>query len=286
MRERGHEGLHFASPHPRIPASPYPRIPVSPHSRPPRPYRRFPVHADHRRVARILALLLQAAASAGSYVDYVSPIHRLWKYVVLGLTSIVFEEANPIFGGIAARNGRLGLIGVITAVAIGTWVPSIAFYFVGRWRVDWVRARWPDRQRLLDGALEIVRRHPWRASLAIRFAYGLRLPVPIACGAARLPLVLYVLASGISCWLWSALFVFLGWKAGGAALAFLGFTSRYDVRLGFIAIVLIATLFFMRRRRRIAERTAHVLSGEDIKLTETTEMPAVKRKSRYKKHLK
>ena len=213
-----------------------------------------------------------------------SPIQRLWKYVVLGLTSIVFEEANPILGGIAARHGRLGLAGVITAVAIGTWIPSIAFYFVGRWRVDWVRARWPDKQRLLDGALEIVRRHPWRASLAIRFAYGLRLPVPIACGAARLPLVLYVLASGVSCWLWSALFVLLGWKAGGAALAFLGFTSRYDVRLGFIAIVLIATLFFMRRRRRIAERTAHVLSGEDIKLTETTEMPAVKRKSRYRKH--
>ena len=39
----------------------------------------------------------------------------------------------------------------------------------------------------------------------------------------------------------------------------------------------------MRRRRRIAERTAHVLSGEDIKLTETTEMPTP-RKSRYKKH--
>lgn len=214
-----------------------------------------------------------------------SPIQRLWKYVVLGLTSIVFEEANPIFGGIAARHGRLGLTGVIAAVAIGTWIPSIAFYFVGRWRVDWVRARWPDKQRLLDGALEIVRRHPWRASLAIRFAYGLRLPVPIACGAARLPLVLYVLASGISCWLWSALFVLLGWKAGGAALAFLGFTSRYDVRLGFIAIVLIATLFFMRRRRRIAERTAHVLSGADIKLTDTTEM-AVPRKSRYKKHLR
>ena len=212
-----------------------------------------------------------------------SPIQRLWKYVVLGLTSIVFEEANPIFGGIAARHGRLGLTGVIAAVAIGTWIPSIAFYFVGRWRVDWVRARWPDKQRLLDGALEIVRRHPWRASLAIRFAYGLRLPVPIACGAARLPLVLYVLASGISCWLWSALFVLLGWKAGGAALAFLGFTSRYDVRLGFIAIVLIATLFFMRRRRRIAQKTADVLSGHHVSVLETAEMPVPRRSKGAKK---
>jgi membrane protein DedA with SNARE-associated domain len=219
------------------------------------------------RDAAILTLLLQAAASAGTYAEYVSPIARLWKYVVLGITSYVLEEANPIFGGIAARDGRLSLSAVITAVAIGTWIPSIALNLVGRWRVHWVRDRSPHRHQLLDGALEIVRRHPWRASLAIRFAYGLRIPVPIACGAAHLPIALYIIASGISCFAWSAVFVFLGWKAGGVALAFLGFTSRNDVRLAFLAIVLIATLFFMRRRRRIAERTAHVLSGEDIDLS-------------------
>jgi membrane protein DedA with SNARE-associated domain len=199
---------------------------------------------------------------------------RLWKYVVLGATSIVFEEANPIFGGLAARHARLGVLGVIVAVAVGTWLASIGLYFVGRWRIDWVRTRWPDRQPLLDSALEIVRRHPWRASLAVRFAYGLRLAVPIACGAARLPLTLYVIASGISCWVWSTLFTLLGWKAGGAALALLGFTSRYDVRLGFIAIALTVALIVMRRRRLIAERTAHLLAGKDIPVLNTTEQSA------------
>lgn len=208
-----------------------------------------------------------------------SPLQRLWKYVALGLTSIVFEEANPIFGGIAAEQGRLKLTGVILAVAVGTWIPSIALYFVGRWRIDWVRARWPDRQRLLDAALAIVQRNPWRASLVVRFAYGLRLPVPIACGAAPVSLPVYVIASGISCWAWSALFVFLGWKAGGAALAFLGFTTRYDVRLAFIAIVLIATLFFMRRRRRIADRTADLLTHHEVRVLDPSERP-VPRKSK------
>ena len=226
---------------------------------------------------------MQAAVAADRYAEYVSPIHRLWKYVALGLTSIVFEEANPIFGGIAARNGRLGLTGVILAVAVGTWIPSIAFYFVGRWRVEWVRARWPDRQRLLDAALAIVQRNPWRASLVVRFAYGLRIPVPIACGAAPVSLPVYVIASGISCWAWSALFVFLGWKAGGAALALLGFTTRYDVRLGFIAIVLIATLFFMRRRRRIAHRTADILTHHEVSVLETAERPVPRRSKRERK---
>jgi membrane protein DedA with SNARE-associated domain len=222
-------------------------------------------------------MLAQVADAASSYSDYVSPIQQLWKYVVLGLTSIVFEEANPIFGGIAASNGRLGLIAVITAVAVGTWIWSIGLYFLGRWRIEWLKARFPSWKKLLDAALALVERNPWRSSLVVRFAYGLRLPVPVACGAARVSLPVYVVASGISCWIWSALFVFLGWKAGNAAMRLLGFTTRYDVRLGFVAIVLTATLFFMRRRRLIAQRTADVLSGHEVKVYETAEMPVQKK---------
>lgn len=191
-------------------------------------------------------------------------IERLWKYTALGATSIVFEEANPILGGIAVRHGRAGLFGVIVAVALGTWLASIALYFVGRWRIGWVRTRFPDKRRLLTGALTIVRRHPWRSSLAIRFAYGLRLPLPIACGAARLPFSLYVIASGISCWLWAVAFACLGFAAGGAALRVLDFAHRLDVRLGLLALILAVVLFFMMRRRRIAERTARVLGGGEI----------------------
>lgn len=205
-------------------------------------------------------------------------LERLGKYAVLGSTSIVFEEANPILGGIASRHGRAGLIGVVVAVALGTWLASIALYFVGRWRIDWVRARFPDKRRLLIGALTVVRRHPWRASLAIRFAYGLRLPLPIACGAARLPFSLYLIASGISCWVWAVAFGYLGFAAGGAALRVLAFAHRLDVRLALLAVILSVVLFFMMRRRRIAERTAQVLGGADISFT-TEERPAMKREA-------
>jgi membrane protein DedA with SNARE-associated domain len=220
---------------------------------------------DHRRVARILALLLQAADSAAQLAEPLSPFERLWKYVALGATSILLEEANPLFGGIAARSGRLGLTGVIIAVAVGTWIPTIGLYFLGRWRIDWVRARFPSKQRLLDGALALVQRNPWRSSLAVRFAYGLRIPVPIACGAAPVSLPVYVIASGISCWVWSALFVYVGWKAGAAALELLGLATRWEVRLGFVALVLIGLLVFLRRRR-IAQRTVDVLSRHEVRL--------------------
>jgi membrane protein DedA with SNARE-associated domain len=200
--------------------------------------------------------------------------------VALGATSIVFEEANPILGGIAARHGRASLAAVIVAVAVGTWIASIALYLLGRWRIDWLRRRWPDKRRLLTGALMIVRRHPWRSSLAIRFAYGLRIPLPIACGAARLPLPLYAIASGISCWVWAAAFGYLGYAAGGAALRVLGFAQRVDVRLALLALILIVVLILVTRRRRIAERTALALGAGHISFADTGEQSVTKREAR------
>jgi membrane protein DedA with SNARE-associated domain len=206
-----------------------------------------------------------------------TPLERLWKYAALGATSIVFEEANPIFGGIAARHGRAEMLFVVVAVALGTWAASMVLYYVGRWRIDWVRQRWPEKQRLLDGALEVVRRHPWRASLSVRFAYGLRLPLPIACGAARLPVGLYAIASGVSSWVWSIAFAYLGLAFGGAALRVLAFTNRLDVKLGFIALLLSIVLVIVMRRRLIGERTARVLSGDkDIHLMTTAEREAAR----------
>jgi membrane protein DedA with SNARE-associated domain len=203
-------------------------------------------------------------------------LEKVWKYTALGASSIVFEEANPIFGGIAARHGRAGMLGVVVAVALGTWAASIGLYYVGRWRIDWVRARWPEKKPLLDGALAIVERHPWRASLAVRFAYGLRLPLPIACGAARLPVSLYAIASGISCWVWSISFAYLGLAFGHAAIRVLHFTHRLDVRLGLAALILGTILLFITRRRLIAERTALTRAGEKISMMTDDEREAQK----------
>ena len=198
-------------------------------------------------------------------------VERLWKYSALGASSIVFEEANPIFGGIAVRHGRAGMLGVVVAVTLGIWAASIILYYVGRWRIDWVRQRWPHKHRLLDSALAIVIRHPWRASLAVRFAWGLRLPLPIACGAARLPIGLYAVASGISSLVWTLVFAYLGLAFGGAAIAALRFAHSVEVRLGFVVLVLSIALFFITRRRLMAERTARVLGGDAIAMTTTAE---------------
>ena len=204
-----------------------------------------------------------------------TPLERLWKYTALGASSIVFEEANPIFGGIAVRHGRAGMVGVVVAVALGGWLASIVLYYVGRWRIDWVRARWPEKHKLMDAALAIVERHPWRASLAVRFAYGLRLPLPIACGAARMPIGLYTVGSGISSWVWSLTFAYLGLMFGGAAVVALRFTHRLEMRLTVAAVMLCVMLIFLMRRRYGVEREARIRAAEQMALLRLREQQIV-----------
>lgn len=200
-----------------------------------------------------LPLLLQRVS------QYVEPVlgfwGQLWAYVTLGATSIVTEEAAPLLGGIAAQQGHLGLVRVALAITLGTWAAHIALYYFGRWRGKWVRVRWPRAGRYLTRALRFVRRHPWRSSIAVRYAYGLRLTLPMACGAARVPLLTYVIGSGISAITWSSLFTVLGWAFGRTAVQVLRHVRRFEdvILLAGVGVVGVLLFFLTRRSQTTAD---------------------------------
>lgn len=195
--------------------------------------------------------------------ELLSDLGRLWAYVTLALTGIITEEATPLVGGLAAHDGRLDLVLVGWWIAVGTWCADILLYYLGRWRGDWVRKRWRRVRNFILRALRIVRRHPWRSSLAVRFAYGLRLTLPIACGAARVPLFIYLVGSAISSVVWSVLFTLLGWAFGRAALIVLGHVHRYEKFLIPAILVGMGIVFWIMRTRHVEEEVVEVLAGGD-----------------------
>jgi membrane protein DedA with SNARE-associated domain len=195
-----------------------------------------------------------------------------WSYVTLGAISIVVEEFAPISGGLAAHERHLVLVWVAFSVAIGSWAADIGLYVLGRWRCAWVRRRWPRFGRALTRTLMGVRRAPWRSSLAVRYAYGLRLTLPIACGAAHVPLAEYLAGSGISAFTWACLFTVIGWSFGRSAELIMHHMRRYEDVLGLAAAGLAGVLVLLYVRRperrrhdpaaRAFERELDVLSGE------------------------
>lgn len=195
---------------------------------------------------------------------------RLWAYITLGATGILTEEATPLIGGLAAHDSRLHLSLVIVWVAGGTWVADLGLYYVGRWRADWARRRWPALRRVMYRTLRIVRRHPWRSSVAVRWAYGLRLTLPIACGAARIPVWVYSIGSAISCITWSAIFTVLGWGFGRATLRVLGHVRRYEKFLVAAILIALVVVFWLMHNRHVEDEVVEVLATGD-----TDQFPAV-----------
>ena len=192
-------------------------------------------------------------------------VDRLWWYGSLALTGIITEEATPLIGGLAAHDGHILLAFAGFAVALGTWIAGILLYWIGRWRGAWVRKRFPGTRRLMLRALKIVRRHPWRSSLAVRFAYGMRLVLPMACGAARVPIVLFLTGSAVSALVWGYLFTILGWAFGHATLLALNHVRRYEWYVVAVILVAVAIGFWIARRRHFEDKSLEVLAtGDDV----------------------
>jgi membrane protein DedA with SNARE-associated domain len=172
-----------------------------------------------------------------------------WAYLLIGAISNITEELAPIGGGYAAHGGRLGLTQVAISVCIGTWVSGFGLYYLGRARGMWLRKRFPNFGRLFTRALMVVRRRPWRSSLAVRYAFGLRITLPIACGAAHVPVWEYAIGSAVSSLTWSCLFTVIGWMFGRSADVIMRHIHRFEdvLTLGGIGAVGILLFAYLRR---------------------------------------
>ena len=191
-------------------------------------------------------------------------LERLWAYITLGAMGFLVEEAAPLFGGVQAYDRNMHIVNVILAVALGTWSSGLGLYAVGRWQSHSVRKRWPRLRPLVLQAAAIVRRHPWRAALGVRFAFGLRIPLPIACGVARVPWWLFLTASAISCFVWSAMFTFTGYYLAQFAENMIGEVRRYVPMIGTVLVALMLVGAWWMRRRHVAEKTARVLDKRPL----------------------
>lgn len=199
-------------------------------------------------IVLLLAAVPVTAAVRGGFMSAMSD--SFWTYVVLGASAIITEELAPIFGGIAAHEGDLRLDRVIVALTFGGWVATALLYGIGRWKWDLIRRRWPRTRATGTIALRVVGRNPVTASFLVRMAFGLRIVLPLACGAARVPVLLYLTASLLGSAVWSAGFTLLGYAAGEAAVAVIGRLGRVGEVVGAILVTALVFAFVWWQRRR------------------------------------
>jgi membrane protein DedA with SNARE-associated domain len=178
-----------------------------------------------------------------------------WTYIVLGASAIITEELAPIFGGIAVHEGELRLVPLLLGITVGGWIATAILYALGRLKWEAIRRRFPRTRATGTVALRVVRRNPLTASFLVRFAFGLRIVLPMACGAARVPLLVYLPVSLVGSVLWTALFTAVGYAAGEAAVQAIGHLGQVGELVGAV-VVTVAILAFVRWQRRRRERKA------------------------------
>jgi len=162
------------------------------------------------------------------------------------------EEFAPLAGALAAHNGQGDIWLVALACAFGSWMHGLTLFSIGR------RARTLLQRPAFARPLQQLRTHRLKSLLGIRFAYGLRLTLPLACGAADIPSGSFALWTAISSIAWAALFATIGWFAGELAVSLIRDLRHYEVLSGAILLALGAG-FYLWRRRRTRNETGQIV---------------------------
>jgi membrane protein DedA with SNARE-associated domain len=156
---------------------------------------------------------LAAAASVGSAAG-------LELGVGLALATLVSEDLTCIAAGLLVANGRLGFGAATLACFLGIFVGDLLLVAAGRWLGRPAIERRPLRWLVSAGAVErsarwFARRGPI-VVFASRFLPGSRLPLFVAAGVLRAPILPLAAALAVAGAIWTPLLVGLSAATGGA----------------------------------------------------------------------
>ena len=104
------------------------------------------------------------------------------------------------------------------------------------------------RARMLVGA------NAGRVMLLMRFAYGVRLPLPILCGAAGIPPLRFLRYNVATALAWAGLFTWIGYAYSAAARLVLGRVAHYEAwaLLGAVGLGLMVHVLSPRAGSRLS----------------------------------
>jgi lysylphosphatidylglycerol synthetase-like protein (DUF2156 family) len=173
-----------------------------------------------------------------------------YGYALLFLGVAVEGEAVLLAGALLARQGFFRLPVVIAVAVAANSLADQAYFQLARLRGrQWVEMRFGEHPRYRQ-MIDLVSRRGGLLLLASRFAYGLRIAIPAACGALGMGFVAFTLLDLVAGLLWAVPMAALGFFAGGALGPLLESVRRYEEGLALLLAVAVAAFLGARHVRR------------------------------------
>jgi len=175
-----------------------------------------------------------------------------YGYALLFGGVLVEGEAVVLAAAFLAERGVFALPAVIGVAVLANTLADLAYFSLARRRGrDWLEKRY-GTHRSFSRLLELVGRHRFLLLLVSRFAYGLRIAIPAACGALGMELLPFAVIDVLAGVLWAVPMALLGYSAGNALSSRLAGVERYEVVLGLALVATVAAVLAMRRLRSLA----------------------------------
>ena len=178
--------------------------------------------------------------------SYGGPVLFVWAWLQ--------GEAAVIVGGSLAAQGYWPWWTVWLLACVPATLGHQIYFALGRRFGDPLLALLPARvQPAIARARALVHRNDARVMLLMRFAYGIRLPLPILCGAVGIAPARFLRYNVATALAWALLFTWIGYVYGAAAGAALGQVAHYETwfLMGSIALGLAVHALSPRAGRRL-----------------------------------
>ncbi len=173
-----------------------------------------------------------------------------YGYALL-FVGVAFEgEAVLLAAGLLAHSGFFRLPVVIaTAIAANTLADQVYYQLARQRGRVWLERRFGQHPRF-QKLMELVGRRGFSLLVVSRFAYGLRIAIPAACGALGMRVLAFTLTDLLAGVIWAIPMGLLGYFAGDALQPLLEGVRRYEEGIALVLVVGVAGWLGVRHARR------------------------------------
>lgn len=151
-----------------------------------------------------------------------------YGYALLFGGVLVEGEVVVLLAALLARRGVFSLPGIVVVAVAANTLADLAYFSLAQRRGrDWLERRF-GAHKYFRRLLDLVSRRGFLLLLS-RFAYGLRVAIPAACGALGMGTSTFFVVDLVASVLWAVPMALLGYTLGGAALSLVNRLQEYEV---------------------------------------------------------
>jgi membrane protein DedA with SNARE-associated domain len=172
-----------------------------------------------------------------------------YGYAAVFVGGLLEGETVVVLAGYSVSRGYLDPLPTFVLAVAGAALGDLFYYWLGRRYGARLIRQWRFLRPLRARATLVLRRWGGATAFLTRFAYGLRIILPMSLGAARLRFAVFILYNWAAAICFSALYLTLGFLFGAAVQEWLDRVRPYERWIVLSVIALGALIWALREWR-------------------------------------